>query len=83
MTDVGAARTQLLAGLGASRARRTADPGHLHEHGRRALIRRGLLCGLPGATPVAIVQDATVPRQKQLVTGRGTKRNAVREGWST
>ncbi|MEO8523802.1 MAG: uroporphyrinogen-III C-methyltransferase, partial [Caldimonas sp.] len=33
-----------------------------------AQIQRGLLQGLPGDTPVAVVQDASLPHQRQLVT---------------
>jgi uroporphyrin-III C-methyltransferase len=31
-------------------------------------LQRGLLRGLPGFTPVAVVQDASLPRQRQIAT---------------
>lgn len=44
-------------------------------------LQRGLLQGLPAATPAAVVQHASLPQQRQVVTTLGELGNAItREG---
>jgi uroporphyrin-III C-methyltransferase len=44
-------------------------------------LQRGLLQGLPAATPAAVVQHASLPQQRQVVTTLGNLGNAItREG---
>ncbi|MGH8848998.1 MAG: uroporphyrinogen-III C-methyltransferase, partial [Polaromonas sp.] len=42
-------------------------------------IQRELLTGLPAATPVAVIQNASLPTQRHIATTLGTLADAINE----